>query len=79
MSLSRPRIHPPADLRTTIPEGVIVARRGQSSDGRGIAGVTATTTMGGPGNDDVDPRGDDDDNTTISLAMAAAMRVAGDE
>jgi hypothetical protein len=58
---------------------VIVARRGQSSDGRGIAGVTATTTMGGPGNDDVDPRGDDDDNTTISLAMAAAMRVAGDE
>ena len=48
-------------------------------DGRGIAGVTTTTTMGGPGNDNVDPRGDDDDNTTISLAMAAAMRVAGDE
>jgi hypothetical protein len=47
-----------ADLRTTIPEGVILARRGQSSDGRGIAGVTTTTTtMGGPGNDDVEAVG----------------------
>jgi hypothetical protein len=36
---------------------VIVARRGQSSDGRGIAGVTTTTTMGGPGNDDVEAVG----------------------
>jgi hypothetical protein len=43
-----------ADLRTKIPKGVIVARRGQSSDGRGIAGVTTTTTMEGPGNDDVE-------------------------
>ena len=62
-------------------------------DGRGIAGATttedpATTTSkqlvgsrgrGGDDDDDVDPRGNDDDNTTISLAMAAAIRVAGDE
>ena len=46
-----------ADLRTTIPKGVIVARRGRPSDGRGIAGVTTTTTMGGPGNDDVEAVG----------------------
>ncbi len=39
-----------ADPRTTIPKGVIVARRGRPSDGRGIAAVT-TMTMGGPGND----------------------------
>jgi hypothetical protein len=42
-----------ADQRTTIPKGVIVARREWPSDGRGIAGVTTTTTMGGPGNDDI--------------------------
>jgi hypothetical protein len=46
-----------ADPRTTIPKGVIVARRGRPSDGRGIAGVTTTTTMGGPGNDDVEAVG----------------------
>ncbi len=34
---------------------------------------------GGDDNDDVDPKGDDDDDTTISLAMAMATRVAGDE
>ncbi len=64
-------------------------------DGRGIAGATTTTTMGGPGDvnvkavdrfvkgsyddDDVDPRGDDDNDTTISLAMVMATRVVGDE
>ncbi len=34
---------------------------------------------GGDDNNDVDPRGDDDDNTTISLAMATATRVAGNK
>ncbi len=34
---------------------------------------------GGNDYDDLDPRGNDDDNTTVSLAMAMAMRVAGDE
>jgi hypothetical protein len=34
---------------------------------------------GGYDDDDVDPRGDDDNYTTISLTMATATRVAGDE
>ena len=46
-----------ADPRTTIPKEVIVARRGRPSDGRGIAGVTTTTTMGGSDNDDVEAVG----------------------
>jgi hypothetical protein len=48
----------------------------------------ATTTLkrlvglrgwGGDDNNDVNLRGDDDDNTTISLAMATATRVAGNK
>jgi len=66
-----------------------------SGEGRGMAGATTTTPMGGPGDDDVeavgrfrragrrkndiDPRGDDYNDTTISLVMATAMRVAGDK
>ena len=34
---------------------------------------------GGDDNDDVDPRGNDDDDTIISLAMTTATRVAGNE
>ena len=40
--------------------GAIVARRGRAADaldsgeGRGIAGATTTTSMGGPGDDDVE-------------------------
>jgi len=40
--------------------GTIVARRGRptlsiaSGEGRGIAGATTTTPMGGPGDDDVE-------------------------
>ncbi len=34
---------------------------------------------GGDDKDNVDPRGNDDGNTTISLAMVTATRVAGDE
>ena len=62
-------------------------------DGRGIAGATTTedpATMtskqsvgllgrGGDDDDVVDPRGDSDNDTTISLAMATATRVEGDE
>ena len=35
--------------------------------------------QGGDNGDDVDPRGDDYNDTTISLAMATATRVAGDK
>jgi hypothetical protein len=35
--------------------------------------------QGGDNDDDVDPRGDDYNDTTISLAMATATRVAGDK
>ncbi len=34
---------------------------------------------GGDEDDDVDPRGDNNDDTTISLGMATATKVAGDE
>jgi hypothetical protein len=34
---------------------------------------------GGNDDNDVDPRGNDDDDTTISLAMAMVTRVAGDK
>jgi hypothetical protein len=53
---------PTADPRTTIPGGG--ARRAKGAvndldcgDGRGIAGATTTTTMGGPGDDDVEAVG----------------------
>ena len=35
--------------------------------------------QGGDNDGDVDPRGDDYNDTTISLAMAMATRVAGDK
>ncbi len=34
---------------------------------------------GGNDDDDINPRGDDYDDTTISLAMAMGMRVVGNE
>ncbi len=34
---------------------------------------------GGDDDNGIDPRGNDDDDTTISLAMATATRVAGNE
>ncbi len=52
-----------------------------------MGGLATTTSKrllgsGGQGDDndgDVDPRGDDYNDTTISLAMAMAARVAGDK
>jgi hypothetical protein len=57
-----------------------------SGEGRGIAGAMTTSKrsvgsggQGGDNDDNVDPRGDDYKDTTISLAMATATRVAGDK
>jgi hypothetical protein len=45
---------PTADPRTTIPGGATRAVNAlDCSNGRGIAGTMMTTTMGGPGDDDV--------------------------
>ncbi len=41
--------------------------------------LVGSQRRGGYDDDDIDPRGDDDNDTTISLAMATATRVAGNE
>jgi hypothetical protein len=70
-------------LSIAVKGGVSLARR-RRRRWEDLAPTTSkrSVSSGGQGDDndgDVDPRGDDYNDTTISLAMATATRVAGDK
>jgi hypothetical protein len=70
-------------LSIAVTGGGLLAQR-QRRQREDLATLTSKRSIcsrgrGGYDDNDIDPRGDDDNDTTISLAMATATRVAGDK